>query len=186
MKKKKSRLDRRRTPVNGTKRQCVVIMRESGGEGRILTRVFRSERQGAAWIAESLDRQAQIFADEGFDRDVVHATQDVQRVNHSKEFSTDEGVHTNNAKSLLSCMMWAENGIHHHVAGDYLDFHPADSAWREENSKLDDKSKVLKLIRAAMNLEPSRTFAGYWQTSGPRRQQAIDHDVLRALGANDD
>lgn len=186
MNKKAERQDRRRIPVNGSKRQCVVIMRERGGEGRILTRVFKSERQGAAWITESVDRQAQIFADEGSGWDILHASHDVQRVNHSIEYSTDEGIHTNNAESLFSRMKRAENGIHHHVAGDYLDFYAADAAWREENRKLDDKAKVTKLIRAAMNLEPSRTFAGYWQASGPRRQHAIDHDVLRALGINDD
>ena len=34
-------------------------------------------------------------------------------------------------------------------------------------------------------LPPSRTFAGYWQTSGPRRENDRNHDVLRALGIND-
>jgi hypothetical protein len=36
-----------------------------------------------------------------------------------------------------------------------------------------------------MGLPPSRTFAGYWQTSGPRRENDRNHDVLRALGIND-
>lgn len=186
MNKKEERLDRRRIPVNGSKRQCVVIMRERGGEGRILTRVFRSERQGAAWITESVDRQALIIADEGSGWDVLHASHEVHRVNHSKEFSSDEGVNTNLAESLFSRMKRAEKGIHHHVAGEYLDFYAADGAWREENRMLDDRSKVTKLIRAALNLAPSRTFAGYWQATWPRRQQTIDHDVLHALGVNDD
>lgn len=68
-------------------------------------------------------------------------------------------------------------------SGVHLDFYAADSAWREQNRKLDDCAKVLKMIRAAMVLTPSRTFAGYCQSSGLRRDRS--HDVLRALGIND-
>lgn len=183
--KKDERLDRRRIPVNGSKRQCVVLLRERGGQGRILTRVFKSERQAVSWITESVDREASIFADEGSGWDALHASHHVDRVNHSKEFCTDEGVHTNGAESAFARMRRSEIGVHHHISGDYLEFYAADSAWREENRRLDDRSKIAKLIRAAMKLGPSRTFAGYWQTSGPRRLNDRNHDVLRALGIND-
>ncbi|PZU14401.1 MAG: IS1595 family transposase [Citromicrobium sp.] len=183
--KKEERLDRRRIPVNGRKRQCVVILRERGTGGRIVARTFKSERQAVSWITESVSRSASIFTDEGSGWEPLYASHNVQQVNHSKEFCTDEGCHTNGAESAFSRMRRAEIGIHHHIAGDYLDFYAADNAWREENRRLDDRAKVLKLIRAAMNTAPSRTFAGYWQASGPRRSNLCDHDVLRALGLND-
>lgn len=183
--KKEERLDRRRIPLNTRKRQCVVVLRERGGDGRVLARTFKNEREGASWITESVNRQAIVYADEGSGWDVLHASHHVERVNHSREFCTDEGVHTNGAESAFARMRRAELGIHHHIAGPYLDFYAADNAWREENRKLDDREKVLKLIRAAMGLGPSRTFAGYWQATGPRRTERCDDDVLRALGIND-
>ena len=183
--KKDERIDRRRIPVNGRKRQCVVLLRERGGQGRLLTRTFKSERQAVSWITESVDRSAMILADEGSGWEPLYASHHLERVNHKNEYCTDEGVHTNGAESAFSRMRRAEIGVHHHIAGDYLDFYAADGAWREENRRLDDRAKVEKLIRAAMGLPPSRTFAGYWQTSGPRRENDRNHDVLRALAIND-
>jgi hypothetical protein len=53
-------------------------------------------------------------------------------------YSTNTGVHTNWAESFFSRISRAEIGIHHHIAGPYLQHYADENAWRENHRRMDN------------------------------------------------
>ena len=60
-------------------------------------------------------------------------------------------------------MRRAEIGIHHHIAGAYLEAYADEMAWREDNRRVSNGEQYLMVSRAAMLHQVSRTWSGYWQ-----------------------
>ena len=158
--RKEDRKDRRLKANSSGKRECVVIMRER--RGRSLAFVVANEGDACPIARDKVGTLATIYADEGTGWDALHAGWDTRRVNHSVAFM-DDGVCTNQAESYFSRLRRAEIGIHHHIAGPYLNAYAGEMVWREDNRRVANGSQTALVGRAAMVSRQSRRWAGYWQ-----------------------
>jgi ISXO2-like transposase domain len=108
-----------------------------------------------------------VYADEAAHWDVLHARYLTKRVNHSVAYS-ENGVNTNQAESFFSRLRRAEIGMHHHIAGPYLQSYSSEIAWREDNWRRSNGELYLAMADAALKHPVSRQWKGYW-----RRQSAL-------------
>jgi transposase-like protein len=157
---KENRRDRRLWKNQSGKRQCVVVMRERNG--RSLPYVCRSEDLAIGRIQDRVAPNSVIFADEASCWDVLHARYLTKRINHSESYSTDE-ANTNQAESFFSRIRRAEIGIHHHIAGPYLNAYAGEMAWRENHRRINNGRQYLMIADAALKSPVSRQWKGYWQ-----------------------
>jgi len=155
-----NRRDRRLTENKSGKRQVVVIMRERGG--RSLPFVCKSEAQGVKLVNEHVDPSATVHADEASHWDALGIRFRTMRINHSEAYSLD-GACTNMAESFFSRIRRSEIGVHHHVAGKYLDAYANEMAWREDHRRVSNGEQFLTIVGAAMDHPVSRKWKGYWQ-----------------------
>ncbi len=155
-----NRRDRRLAENQSGKRQVVVIMRER--EGRALPFVTKKESHGVALVRQHVDADAVIYADEASHWDALGLTHKTMRINHQEAYSLD-GACTNQAESFFSRIRRAEQGIHHHIAGKYLDAYAQEMAWRENNRRVSNGAQFLAIAGAALDHPVSRKWKGYWQ-----------------------
>lgn len=154
------RKDRRLAQNQTGKRRVVVIMRERGG--RTLPFVFKSEDASLVTIATRVAAGSVVHADEASHWDALHARFLTKRINHSEAYSTEES-NTNQAESFFSRLRRAEIGIHHHVAGPYLNAYASEMAWRENSRRVSNGEQYLMTTDAALQHPVSRQWKGYWQ-----------------------
>jgi len=159
---KENRRDRRLAINQTGKRRVVVIMRERAG--RTLPFVFKTEDQAVPMIHHHVADGSTIHADEASHWDQLHARLLVKRINHSLVYSDGEAC-TNQAESFFSRLRRAEIGIHHHVAGAYLNAYADEMAWREDNRRISNGQQYLAIINAASKHPVSQQWCGYWQRS---------------------
>lgn len=158
--KKEDRKDRRLVDQQTGKRQVVVVMRERGG--RTLPFVFGKESDAAHSIRRHVAAGTIIHADESRAWDVLHASYETKRINHSLAYSLD-GACTNQAESYFSRLRRAEIGQHHHLSGAYLNAYADEMAWREDHRRVSNGT-LYQLVAAAASKHPiSRQWRGYWQ-----------------------
>lgn len=157
---KADRIDRRRAKYQTGKRRVVVVMRERGG--RTSTAVFNNEGQSVPHVANMIDANATVYADEAVHWDALHARFLTKRINHQVAYSHD-GASTNMAESFFSRLRRAEIGTHHHISGRHLAAYASEMTWREDNRRISNGEQYLSVTRAALNHPVSRVWAGYWQ-----------------------
>ena len=157
---KENRRDRRLAINQTGKRRVVVIMRER--QGRTLPFVFKSEDQSLPTIHNYIAEGSTIHADEASHWDQLHARLLVKRINHSLAYSADDAC-TNQAESFFSRLRRAEIGIHHHVAGPYLNAYASEMAWREDHRRISNGEQYAMIATAALKHPISERWKGYWQ-----------------------
>jgi transposase-like protein len=157
---KENRVDRRLARHQTGKRKVVVIMRERGGS--TLPFVFKSEAQAVETIGKRVAPESTIYADEAASWDVLHSRFLTKRINHQDSYSDGEAC-TNQAESFFSRIRRAEIGIHHHIAGPYLEAYSQEMAWREDNRRVSNGEQYLMATEAALRHPVSRVWKGYWQ-----------------------
>jgi transposase-like protein len=162
---KANRRDRRYAVNQNGKRRVVVIMRERGG--RTLPFVFKSEDASVLKIAQTVEPDSTVYADEAVHWDALHARFLTKRINHSESYS-DDGACTNQAESFFSRIRRAEIGVHHRIAGDYLSAYASEMAWRENNRRVSNGEQYLMATAAALGQPVSRQWKGYWQRGSLR------------------
>ncbi|QZO02467.1 IS1595 family transposase [Chenggangzhangella methanolivorans] len=156
-----NRRDRRLAKNQNGKRRVVVIMRERGG--RTLPFVVKHEAQSVTTLERRIRPGSTVHADEANSWNPLHyAGLNVKRINHKYAYS-DEGACTNNAESFFSRIRRAEIGMHHHIAGPYLEAYAKEMAWREDARRIDNGTQFLLMALAAIGHEPSAIWKGYWQ-----------------------
>jgi hypothetical protein len=106
-----------------------------------------------------------IMADEAGGWDLLHASYDTRRVNHSVEYVAEDGTNTNQAESWFSRLRRAEYGVHHRISGQYLYQYANEMAWREDNRRVPNGMQFRLIGRAALQLPKSTNWCGYWQRS---------------------
>jgi hypothetical protein len=94
----------------------------------------------------------------------LHARFETKRINHSQAYSDGEAC-TNQAESFFSRLRRAEIGIHHKVAGPYLNSYANEMAWREDNRRVSNGELYLMAAAAALKHPKSENWCGYWQRS---------------------
>lgn len=162
---KENRRDRRLVANQSGKRQVVVVMRERNG--KTLPFVAPSEDAAVPTIRARVAEGSTIHADEAAHWDVLHARYLTKRINHSQSYSDGEAC-TNQAESFFSRIRRAEIGIHHHIAGPYLNAYAHEMAWREDNRRVSNGVLYLMATDAALKHPKSKQWCGYWQRSEKR------------------
>lgn len=157
---KENRRDRRLAVNQSGKRKVVVIMRER--EGRALPFVVKREAQGVALVRQFVRADATVHADEASHWDALGITFKTKRINHQEAYSLDDAC-TNMAESFFARMRRAEQGIHHHIAGRYLDSYANEIAWRENHRRVSNGEQFMMVTSAALDHPVSRQWKGYWQ-----------------------
>lgn len=161
--RKEDRTDRRFADAQSGKRQVVVVARER--YGRTLPFVVAKESDGVPLIRQHVASGSVIHADEAAGWDRLLASYEMKRVNHSREFKSEDGACTNEAESYFSRLRRAQYGIHHRIAGPYLDQYANEMAWREDNRRVPNGMQWKWIGQTALRLPKSTAWRGYWQRS---------------------
>jgi hypothetical protein len=159
--KKAERIDRRLAEEQTGKRQVVVVAREI--MGRTLPFVVARESAAVSLIRQRVASSTVIHADEGSGWDLLHASYDTRRVNHSVEYVADDGANVNQAESWFSRLRRAEYGVHHRISGSYLHQYANEMAWREDARREPNGLQYRRIIGAALHHPKSQAWCGYWQ-----------------------
>jgi transposase-like protein len=157
---KEHRRDLRLIENQNGKRECVVVMRERNG--RTLPYVAKSEHAAIPMIEATVANGSTVYADEASTWDELHAKYLTKRINHSECYSDGQAC-TNMAESFFSRLRRAEIGIHHSVAGPYLNSYANEMAWREDHRRISNGEQYLTLVSGAAHHPISRQWKGYWQ-----------------------
>ena len=131
--------------------------------GRTLPLIVPRESAAAPLIRQHVASGTTVHADESGAWDALHASYPMQRVNHSREFKSDDGACTNQAESWFSRLRRAEIGQHHRISGRYLYQYANEMAWREDNRRVSNGINFKTVTRAALRNPKSAIWAGYWQ-----------------------
>jgi transposase-like protein len=158
--RKEDRVDRRLAMHRTGKRRVVVIMRERNGQS--VPFVTTSEGAAIPTIVKTVAPGSTVYADEASSWDALHAKFLTKRINHSECYSTPEAC-TNMAESFFSRIRRAEVGVHHHIAGRYLQAYANEMSWREDNRRVSNGELYLLTAKAALGHPVSRQWKGYWQ-----------------------
>jgi transposase-like protein len=161
--KKVERIDRRTAEAQTGKRQVVVVAREI--LGRTLPFIVPRESAAVPLIRQHVASGTIIHADEGGGWDVLHASYDTRRVNHSVEFVAADGANVNQAESFFSRLRRAEYGVHHRISGRYLYQYANEMAWREDHRREPNGLHFRRVTGAALRHPKSEVWRGYWQRS---------------------
>lgn len=70
------------------------------------------------------------------------------------------------AEWFFSRIRRAEVGVHHHIAGRYLQTCANEMSWREDNRRDSNGELYLMATGAALAHPVSRQWKGYWQRQG--------------------
>lgn len=84
-----------------------------------------------------------------------------QVVNHSVEFSSDEGYNENQAESYFSRMRRACIGIYHRITPKYMLDYASETAWREDVRRQDTRSQLAMLVQRVFSAGLSKDWLNY-------------------------
>src|SRR6516164_2971869 len=161
--RKEDRADRRTVEEQTGKRQVVVAAREI--TGRTLPFIVPRESAAVPLVRQHVASGTTIHADESGAWDALHASYRMLRVNHSREFKSEDGACTNEAESWFSRLRRAEFGIHHRISGKYLYQYANEMAWREDHRREPNGLHFRRVTGAALRHSKSEVWRGYWQRS---------------------
>ena len=88
----------------------------------------------------------------------------MHRINHSVAFSKDDAC-TNQAESYFSRVRRSEIGVHHRIAGPYLNAYASEMAWREDNRRVSNGEQFTAIAGLAARFPVSVKWSRYWQRS---------------------
>ena len=150
-------------------RRIVMVLRQVDTTGktgsiRTIVEVVPAEsREFAQELAKRyVKKGAHIMTDEHPAYGMFMAKYEHETVNHSIEFSTDEGVSNNQAESFFSRMRRMVAGQVHRITPKYMMDYVTEVAWREDVRRINTKGQVQKLL-AMTNTSMSKWWRGYWQ-----------------------
>lgn len=170
---KKHRRDRRRAANQSGKKQAITVLRERGGR----TRAFvKTEKETAEIMRDIVEMGSSLIFDETKGFDGLDAIFDVKRINHDgndvKNYGeaaySRDGVSTNWAESAHSRIKRSQMGVHHHIAGKYLEGYADEMTWREDVRRMSNGEQFLQLMTAGLHHPRSKRMVGKWQ----RRKEA--------------
>lgn len=92
-------------------------------------------------------------------------------VNHSEEFSSDEGVNENQAESFFSRMRRACIGVYHRVTPKYMLDYANEMAWREDVRRRHTEDQMRMLVHRVFGAGISCDWINYCR--GNRRQAEL-------------
>lgn len=103
-------------------------------------------------------------------------------VNHSVEFSTDDGVNENQAESFFARSRRLVWGAIHRMAPKYMLDYMNEIAWREDFRRTDTIKQAGLLLDAILNTGRSRWWRGYWQGHHRPEELMFDQNAASECG----
>ncbi|WP_455647922.1 IS1595 family transposase [Lonepinella koalarum] len=180
--KKTDRVDRRlKTNANPNKR-AILVMRERYskqetlsnphlvGAKKTLTFPILSENTDIVnKLAETyIEPNSRIHVDENSAYDELMARYDLHRVNHQKEYRSDDGITNNLAESYFARFKRMYHGQVHKMSNIYLDNYANEIAYREDTRKQDNFTIFKDIATKCLATSSENAWKGYWQ--GHHRQ----------------
>ena len=160
-------------------RRIMLAMRLRGvstGLGAVATRIGIAITESSATVTALAKRLVSAESVIMSDEDSSYARfkdqfADHKTVNHSKSYSTPEGVNNNQAESFNSRVKRAIKGIYLNVSHKYLKDYASEIAWREDTRGLVTSKKLAHLFRVALGVGMSLWWRGY--THGHHRTDEL-------------
>nr|WP_193988102.1 IS1595 family transposase [Lelliottia steviae] len=157
-------------------RRIVMVVRQVvPGEGAKRTRVFLSSGENEAvakYIAKHcIVRGSLVRTDENKAYDSYKSIFTHETVEHSKEYSTIDGVNNNQAESFFSRLRRCEYGTTHRMQATYMIDYANEMAWKEDWRRKSAREKLFALLESSFHVGLSRWWRGYWQ--GYRRNNEM-------------
>lgn len=151
-------------------RRIVMVFREMHtgerkGARRTIVSVAMSEneRDAIELSHRYIGAESVIMTDENAAYASMSAWWEHHTVEHSKMFSTPEGVNENQAESYFSRLRRCEYGIVHRITPKYLMDLANEMAWREDVRRLSEGEKLDDLLFKIFRNGLSRWWRGYFQ-----------------------
>ena len=85
-----------------------------------------------------------------------------KKVNHSQEFVTKTGIHTNHAEGFFSRVRHSQAGAWHQVSLQYLEEYGWEMCWRQQVVGLPNDKQLQDLLGRLFAVGPSKRFGNYW------------------------
>jgi hypothetical protein len=99
-------------------------------------------------------------------------------VNHSVEFSTDDGVNQNQAESYFSRLQRACIGVYHRIMPKYMLDYAIEMAWREDVRRKNTRTQLGLMVSRIFNAGISRDWTNY--SHGHKREAELLFAALPA------
>jgi hypothetical protein len=97
-------------------------------------------------------------------------------VDHSTEFYSDDGIHTNLAEGFFSRMRSAESGAWHKVTLAHIEEYGWEFAWRQTMVTRSNLEQLEDLLARVLNTGRAVRYADYWRKSGMTPKPAVEPD----------
>lgn len=168
-------------------RRIVMVLRQVDPNGKVgavrtIVEIVKAENaeNAEALAARYIKEGAHIMTDESGAYGQFMKLYEHQTVNHTVEFSTDEGVNNNQAESFFARMRRMVIGQVHRITPKYMFDYMSEVAWREDVRRVNTRSQVGALI-AMTSKSTSKWWSRYWQ--GDHRADEIFFDIRGAAPA---
>lgn len=170
--KKEDRLDLRLAQNQNPNKRCVLAGVQRADEnsdlkGSVAVRAcvtkFESNQAINNFALETIKKNSTIQSDGAPGYNDLEAWYDSVHGDHSSFYSGDNGECTNQVESFFSRFKRMRVGIHHHLSNLYLSNYVNECAWREENRRVDNKTKLMDLARICIQTATHNEWCGYWQ-----------------------
>lgn len=165
---KRSRMSRANFERRKRNRRIVNVIREViPGQGGVRTRCLLSmaeDENVAKHIAQNLLKKGSLIrTDECPAYNCLSAGFTHETVEHSKEYSTIDGVNNNQAESYFSRLRRSEYGTFHRMMARYMIDYANEMAWREDYRRKTEKERFIDLLKRSLTVGYSIWWRGYWQ-----------------------
>lgn len=180
--KKVERVDRRLKAHTNPNKRAVLVMRERykeqdtlnnpnlvGVKKTITFPILSENSETVKKLATAyIERNSRIHADENSAYDELILDYDLQRVNHQREYRSDDGITNNLAESYFARFKRMYYGQVHKMSNIYLDNYANEIAYREDTRKLDNLTLFNDITNKCLSTSSENAWKGYWQ--GHHRQ----------------
>ena len=180
--KKAERVDRRLKANANPNKRAVLVMRERyseqdtlnnpnlvGAKKTITFPILSENTETVKKLATIyIEPNSRIHADENAAYDELIVDYDLQRVNHQREYRSDDGITNNLAESYFARFKRMYYGQVHKMSNIYLDNYANEIAYREDTRKQDNLTLFNDVINKCLNTSSDNDWKGYWQ--GHHRQ----------------
>lgn len=165
------------TKTTSANMHALVVFVQAGPQGmrRYKVAVIKTENQvdllklGQRYCAQSAclitdQHSAYNFFSGEFDEHL--------KVNHTKEFVSEDGVHTNFAESFFARMRAATWGAWHRTSIQHLEEYGWEMAWRQTMVGRSNLEQLEDLLARVLSCGRSERYRDYWNKLPPEKRQA--------------
>ncbi|EMU81224.1 IS1595 family transposase [Escherichia coli] len=159
--KKEDRVDRRKSENQPKDKRCILVIRQKTEQTR--TFIINSEEESTVLklVKENVHPDATIHADENSAYNILHGYFNVKRVNHSKEYRSDDGTTNNYAESYFSRFRRMQIGQVHKISNKYLSGYSNEIAYREDMRSTSNGIIVKDILTKCLNTKTNKNWCGY-------------------------